>query len=149
MRDPLPHVLVVDDDASIREALGAALGRAYAVHAAATGDEACAVLQRHPVAAIILDVVLGREQGLGLVELRCLRPRGTESNRHILPELPRAEPIAEGAPAAVPHAPGADTRSDARCPRPSLAHPAGRGNRGLCRPLHPPPARPLKNRFRA
>jgi len=68
MRDPLPHVLVVDDDASIREALGAALGRAYAVHAAATGDEACAVLRRHPVAAIILDVVLGREQGLDLVE---------------------------------------------------------------------------------
>ena len=31
MRDPLPHVLVVDDDASIREALGAALGRAYDV----------------------------------------------------------------------------------------------------------------------
>lgn len=67
MRDPLPHVLVVDDDASIREALGAALGHTYAVHAAATGDEACAVLRRHPVAAIILDVVLGREQGLDLV----------------------------------------------------------------------------------
>ena len=53
MRDPLPHVLVVDDDASIREALGAALGHAYTVHAAATGDEACAVLRRHPIAAII------------------------------------------------------------------------------------------------
>ena len=68
MRDPLPHVLVVDDDACIREALGAALGHAYAVHAAATGDEACAVLRRHPIAVIILDVVLGREQGLDLVE---------------------------------------------------------------------------------
>ena len=68
MSDPLPHVLVVDDDASIREALGAALGHAYAVHAAATGDDACAVLRRHPIAVIILDVVLGREQGLDLVE---------------------------------------------------------------------------------
>ena len=68
MRDPLPHVLVVDDDPSIREALGAALGHAYAVHAAATGDEACAVLRRHQIAVIILDVVLGREQGLDLVE---------------------------------------------------------------------------------
>jgi DNA-binding NtrC family response regulator len=29
MRDPLPHVLVVDDDASILEALDAALGHAY------------------------------------------------------------------------------------------------------------------------
>ena len=29
MRDPLPHVLVVDDDASIREALGAVLRRLF------------------------------------------------------------------------------------------------------------------------
>jgi CheY-like chemotaxis protein len=41
-----PHVLVVDDEACIREALTAALGAIYHVHAAASGAEACAPEQR-------------------------------------------------------------------------------------------------------
>jgi YesN/AraC family two-component response regulator len=68
MRDTPPHILIVDDDPSIREALAAALQGTYVVHAAATGAEACTLLRRHPVAAIVLDAVLGDEHGLDLVE---------------------------------------------------------------------------------
>ncbi|HSB80466.1 MAG TPA: helix-turn-helix domain-containing protein [Candidatus Methylomirabilis sp.] len=62
------HILVVDDDPAIREALTAALAGAYVVHATATGDGACALLGRHPVAAIVLDAILGEEHGLDLVQ---------------------------------------------------------------------------------
>ena len=68
MRDPAPHILVVDDDPSVVEALTAALKETYVVHGAATGKEACAILRRHRVAAIVLDAVLGREHGLDLIE---------------------------------------------------------------------------------
>lgn len=63
-----PHLLVVDDEAPIREALAATLGVDYVVHTVATGQEACAILRAHPIAAIILDAVLGEEHGLNLVE---------------------------------------------------------------------------------
>jgi len=62
------HILVVDDDASIREARRAALANRYTVHSAASGADACAILRAHPSAAIILDAVLGREHGLDLAE---------------------------------------------------------------------------------
>jgi YesN/AraC family two-component response regulator len=63
-----PHVLIVDDDPAIREALGAAMVGAYVVHTAATGNEASSLLRRYPVAAIVLDAILGREHGLDLVD---------------------------------------------------------------------------------
>jgi YesN/AraC family two-component response regulator len=70
-----PHVLVVDDDPAIRESLTAALAGAYVVHVTATGDGACNLLRRHPVAGIVLDAVLGREHGLDLVDrFRALSP---------------------------------------------------------------------------
>ena len=62
-----PHILVVDDDPGVRELLIAALGDSYVVHAAASGTEACALLRTHPIVAVILDAVLGREHGLDLV----------------------------------------------------------------------------------
>jgi YesN/AraC family two-component response regulator len=62
-----PHLLVVDDEACIREALTAALGATYVVHAAASGGEACALLTAHPIAGLILDVQLGDEHGLDLI----------------------------------------------------------------------------------
>ena len=62
-----PHVLVVDDEPVIREALAAALGDRHVVHVAATGAEACAQLRARPIAAIILDALLGEERGLDLV----------------------------------------------------------------------------------
>jgi len=65
------HILVVDDDAPVREALAAALAPEYIVHAVATSSEACALLSRQPVAAIILDAILGAEHGLdGVPQLR-------------------------------------------------------------------------------
>lgn len=68
MRDPVPHILIVDDDASVREALAAALKGAYVVHEATNGQEACVILRGHPVAVIVLDAVLGPEHGLDLIE---------------------------------------------------------------------------------
>lgn len=73
--DSKPHVLIVDDDPAIRESLTAALAGSYVVHATATGDGACDLLRRHPVAAIVLDEVLGHEHGLDLVDrFRALSP---------------------------------------------------------------------------
>jgi len=70
-----PHLLVVDDDPSVREALEAALHSAYVVHSAATGTHACTLLSRHPVAAIILDAILGDEHGLDFLDrFRVLSP---------------------------------------------------------------------------
>jgi AraC-like DNA-binding protein len=63
-----PHILVVDDDASVQEALAAALERTYVVHPAATGEAACAILRTRPITGIVLDVMLGAEHGLDLVD---------------------------------------------------------------------------------
>ncbi len=68
MREAAPHILVVDDEASIRLALATALTGTYVVWEAATGEEACRVLRTHPIAAIVLDVVLGEEHGLDLID---------------------------------------------------------------------------------
>ena len=62
-----PSILVVDDELSVREALTAALAARYAVHTAACGAEARAILQAQPIAVIILDALLGDEHGLDLV----------------------------------------------------------------------------------
>lgn len=64
---PLPHLLVVDDDPFVREALAAALGAQFVVHTAASGPEACAIAEAHPLAAIILDAILGDEDGVALI----------------------------------------------------------------------------------
>jgi len=68
MRRSGPHILIVDDDPAVVEALTAALKGTYIVHGAATGEEACAILRAHLIAAIILDALLGEEHGLDLVE---------------------------------------------------------------------------------
>ncbi len=72
MSQPLPppsrlHVLVVDDDDSVREALSLALSATYVVHAVATGAAALGVLHTHGIAAIILEAVLQEEHGLDLI----------------------------------------------------------------------------------
>jgi YesN/AraC family two-component response regulator len=67
MAQPKPAILVVDDEAAIREALALALADRYVVHTAVCGAEAFAILRAHPIALILLDVVLQHEHGLELV----------------------------------------------------------------------------------
>jgi AraC-like DNA-binding protein len=65
----------VDDDPCVREALSAALSDSYVVHTAATGADACDLLGRWPVLAIVLDAVLEQEDGLELIaRFRALSP---------------------------------------------------------------------------
>lgn len=65
---PHPHILIVDDDPTIREALASALGDSYVVHSAASGTQAFAALQKYPVSVIILDAILGADHGFDLIE---------------------------------------------------------------------------------
>jgi DNA-binding response OmpR family regulator len=69
------HILVVDDDAGLRELLADYLtGQGYAVGAAADGTEMDACLARQPADLVILDLMLPGEDGLSLA--RRLRVRG-------------------------------------------------------------------------
>lgn len=64
---PHPSILVLDDEAAIREALALALTDRYVVHTAVCGAEAFAILRAHRVALIVLDVALQGESGLDLI----------------------------------------------------------------------------------
>jgi DNA-binding response OmpR family regulator len=63
-----PHILVVDDDVGVQDALVAALGDTYRVHTASSEAQALGLLREQPVSAIILDAMLGEEDGLALME---------------------------------------------------------------------------------
>ncbi|MBI4200099.1 MAG: response regulator transcription factor [Chloroflexi bacterium] len=69
-----PHLLLVDDDPGLGEALTTALERTFSVSLARNGAEALACLAQRPVDGIILDVRLGHEDGLTLLPV--LRERG-------------------------------------------------------------------------
>ncbi|MEJ0039170.1 MAG: response regulator [Gammaproteobacteria bacterium] len=63
--EPVATLLLVDDDETIRTLLAENLvKRGYLVHTAANTTEMDGVLARHPVDAIILDVMLPGEDGL-------------------------------------------------------------------------------------
>jgi DNA-binding response OmpR family regulator len=69
------HILVVDDDAGLRELLADYLtGQGYAVGAVADGAEMEAFLAERPADLVILDLMLPGEDGLSLA--RRLRVRG-------------------------------------------------------------------------
>ena len=55
---PLP-ILLVEDDRMTREYMRTLLGRGYVVHTASDAPEALAVLERQPVALILMDLSLG------------------------------------------------------------------------------------------
>src|SRR4030095_3456955 len=58
------HVLLVDDDYSVREALGQALrDENFQVVAAASGPEALRQIERKQIDVALLDLNLGRENG--------------------------------------------------------------------------------------
>ena len=62
----LPSVLIVDDEPGVRESLRATLSAECAVHTAASGDEALALLHATPVDVVTLDL---RMPGLGGMEI--------------------------------------------------------------------------------
>jgi len=55
----LPSVLVVDDEEIIRSLLAdAAAARGFAVHTAASGEEALKMIREHPFPVVVLDILL-------------------------------------------------------------------------------------------
>lgn len=70
--DPLPGVLVVDDDLTVRRTLGVNLrARGYTPHYAATGEQALDLAAEHRPDAVLLDLALPAMSGLDV--LRSLR----------------------------------------------------------------------------
>lgn len=70
------HVLVVDDEASIREIVADALRESgYGVQTARNGAEAFEVLHRWLPHAIVLDLMMPRVDGSGFLDLLRLDPR--------------------------------------------------------------------------
>lgn len=58
-------ILVVDDDAGVRESLGCLLQTAgYRVHEAANGNSAITVTRSNPVDLIIIDIILPEKEGI-------------------------------------------------------------------------------------
>jgi YesN/AraC family two-component response regulator len=71
-----PSLLLVEDDRTVREVLALFLGDAFDVRLASTAAEAVSILEREPVAAVVLDYRLPDRSGLDLLaELRAARPR--------------------------------------------------------------------------
>ncbi len=66
--NPTAQILVVDDEASVREALCAILEPEYRVSTAATGPDALAALERHPVDLATIDLNLPGMRGDVLLE---------------------------------------------------------------------------------
>jgi YesN/AraC family two-component response regulator len=70
-----PPVLLVDDDPAVQDVLTLFLSHAYEVKRAATGEEALAILQHEPIAAVLLDYRLPDRTGLDLLpDIRSARP---------------------------------------------------------------------------
>jgi CheY-like chemotaxis protein len=70
------RVLIVDDEASIRELIAEALREAgYHVDTAAHGAEALELIQSRPPQAIVLDLMMPRLDGSRFVQLMRLNPR--------------------------------------------------------------------------
>jgi two-component system response regulator YesN len=68
-------ILVVDDDHVVRDLVALALGDVYPVTHAATAHEALAILEREPVAAVVLDYRLPDRTGLEvLTDIRSRLP---------------------------------------------------------------------------
>lgn len=64
---PLPHIVIVDDDADIRDLIRMCLeSEGYRVSEASNGTELLQILQREPVDLLTLDLKLRHEDGLAV-----------------------------------------------------------------------------------
>ena len=77
----LPRALVVEDDRKTRDALRVIVrDEGYEVDAAADGEEAITLLSRQSYALVLLDIVLPKISGTGVMEhLRATNPAALEN----------------------------------------------------------------------
>lgn len=76
------NILVVDDDRELRETIGEILhGAGFAVHAAASGEEALAVLQQQSFDLVLVDMIM---PGIGGQELLPLLKRQAPRSKVIM-----------------------------------------------------------------
>jgi DNA-binding response OmpR family regulator len=75
--DPIKTILVVDDDAEIREALATLLDRkGYHVLTAEDGDMALAVAEREAPDLVVVDMMMPKKSGFLVTERLKVRPNG-------------------------------------------------------------------------
>ncbi|NDI17405.1 MAG: response regulator, partial [Verrucomicrobia bacterium] len=75
MTEKKPNLLVVDDEKNTRDALRRGLADKFEVYVAADLNSAKALFLAEPMDAVLTDLRLGHESGLGILELcRAQRP---------------------------------------------------------------------------
>ncbi|HET7712913.1 MAG TPA: response regulator [Thermoanaerobaculia bacterium] len=64
-----PRVLIVDDDPSIRQLVGTIVRREHlTVDTASDGGEAIALMEKHAYSVILLDLMMPRVDGFGVID---------------------------------------------------------------------------------
>lgn len=74
---PMPLILIIDDDVTLRQAVRSSLGRTgYGVVEAANGADGVALYQLHRPALVVTDLFMPDKDGFEVIlELRAIDPR--------------------------------------------------------------------------